>query len=373
MRQIFRWHVDERLSVRQIALRLTESAHVTATGLPRWGTSTVTRMLHNEAYIGTMYYNRHESVSCDPRSTSRRRPTRLHERPTAALPVPPIIDPDLFRRSQTIHHDNSRFSPRHLKSGHYLLRRVVRCRDCDLAMSCHRMRGRNGTFHHYYYCAGHDVLYARRAVGRCPQRNLRSDELDELVWGEVRRHLEHPALIREGYARLQGQAASLQDDGSADDLRALQKQLAELDREEHRLLDAYQAGLVDLDQLRQRQERLRSGGPTSPGASRCSTPSGRPYSSRRKFRPTSRVDTIRRSARHARLRRPATTRPHARAGDGRGRPRRHPFRDPSARARRPTEASTFFTCVPTVVAIVLRCTVSGACARIRPTVTMRPG
>ena len=260
VRQIFRWHVDERLSVRQIALRLTESAHVTATGLPRWGTSTVTRMLHNEAYIGTMYYNRHESVSCDPRSTSRRRPTRLHERPTAEwipLPVPPIIDPDLFRRSQTIHHDNSRFSPRHLKSGHYLLRRVVRCRVCDLAMSCHRMRGRNGTFHHYYYCAGHDVLYARRAVGRCPQRNLRSDELDELVWGEVRRHLEHPALIREGYARLQGQAASLQDDGSADDLRALQKQLAELDREEHRLLDAYQAGLVDLDQLRQRQERLR--------------------------------------------------------------------------------------------------------------------
>ena len=46
VRQIFRWHVDERLSVRQIALRLTESAHVTATGLPRWGTSTVTRMLH---------------------------------------------------------------------------------------------------------------------------------------------------------------------------------------------------------------------------------------------------------------------------------------------------------------------------------------
>ena len=51
--------------------------------------------------------------------------------------------------------------------------------------------------------------------------------------------------------------ASPQDDGLADDLRALEKQLTELDREEHRLLDAYQAGLVDLDQLRQRQERLR--------------------------------------------------------------------------------------------------------------------
>ena len=262
VRQIFRWHVDEHLSVRQIALRLTESPHVTATGLPRWGTSTVTRMLHNEAYIGTMYYNRSEAVSSEPRSTTRRRrrPFRQQARPTAEwipLPVPPIIDAELFRRSQEIHHDNSRFSPRHLKSGHYLLRGLVRCRVCDLGMSCHRMRARNGAFHHYYYCVGHDVLKARSAIGRCPQRNLRSDELDALVWSEVCRHLEHPALICEGHARLQAEVASPEGDGLADDLSALEKQLAELDREEHRLLDAYQAGLVDLDQLRQRQERLR--------------------------------------------------------------------------------------------------------------------
>ena len=262
VRQIFRWHVDEHLSVRQIALRLTESPHVTATGLPRWGISTVTRMLHNEAYIGTMYYNRRESVGGKSNSASRRQrlSTCRQDRPAAEwipLPVPPIIDAELFRRSQAIHYDNSRFSPRHLKSGHYLLRRVVRCRVCDLAMSCHRMRGRNGTFHHYYYCAGHDVLYARRAVGRCPQRNLRADELDKLVWGQVRRHLEHPALIREGHTRLQAQSTSLDGDGLADEVHALEKQLAELDREEHRLLDAYQAALIDLDQLRQRQVRLR--------------------------------------------------------------------------------------------------------------------
>ena len=63
-------------------------------------------------------------------------------------------------------------------------------------------------------------------------------------------------MIREGYARLQAQG-SPGDDGMADELAALKKQLAELDREEHRLLDAYQAGLVDLEQLRQRQGRLR--------------------------------------------------------------------------------------------------------------------
>ena len=105
VRQIFRWHVDEHLSVRQIALRLTESPHVTATGLPRWGISTVTRMLHNEAYIGTMYYNRRESVGGKSNSASRRQrlSTCRQDRPAAEwipLPVPPIIDAELFRRSQ---------------------------------------------------------------------------------------------------------------------------------------------------------------------------------------------------------------------------------------------------------------------------------
>ena len=260
VRQIFAWHVHERLSVRQIALRLTASPHLTATGRQRWGPSTVDRMLHNEAYIGRMYVNRHEALAGDLTTRSGRRPVkrRTRCRPTAEwipLTVPPLIDADLFHRSQAIHLDNSRFSPRHLKSGHYLLRGVVRCRVCDLSMSCHRMRGRDGTWHHYYYCTGHDVLRARGAVGPCPQRNLRADALDDLVWTEVRRHLENPALIATAHARLHTEPIAA--DVVAQDIRDLQKKRAECDREDHRLLDAYQAGLIPLDQLGRRQELLR--------------------------------------------------------------------------------------------------------------------
>jgi DNA invertase Pin-like site-specific DNA recombinase len=80
VRQIFAWHVHDRLSVRQIALRLTESAHPTATGLERWGPSTVTRMLRNEAYAGTMYFNRHESLDGDAKTAGRRRRTKSRTR-----------------------------------------------------------------------------------------------------------------------------------------------------------------------------------------------------------------------------------------------------------------------------------------------------
>jgi site-specific DNA recombinase len=262
VRQIFAWHVDEQLSIRQIALRLAESPHPSPTGLPRWGPSTVRRLLQNEAYIGTMYYNRHESLDGDPKTTGRRRrpKSRTRCRPAAEwipLSVPPLIGEDVFRRSQALHPENTRFSPRHLKSGHYLLRGLVRCRVCDLGVSCHRMRGRDGTFHHYYYCAGHDVLRARRGLGRCPQRNLRADELDGLVWGEVRRHLESPTLILEAYTHVGALPLPRPNDLVAPEVRGLTKQLTDTDREGHRLLDAYQARLIALDQLERRQRLLR--------------------------------------------------------------------------------------------------------------------
>jgi len=261
VRQIFAWHVEERLSIRQIALRLTESAHPSASGLRRWGSSMVGRLLRNEAYIGTLYFNRDELLGGEATTTGpRRRPKRrTRRRPTSEwipISVPALLSEELFQRSQAIHPDNSRFSPRHLKSGHYLLRRLVRCRVCDLATSCHRMRGRDGTFHHYYYCTGHDALRAR-SLGRCPQRHLRADELDELVWTEVRRHLEDPTLIMAAYAPLHAAPMLRPDDVVAQEARALEHKLVEMDREEHRLLDAYQAGLIELRQLERRQGLLR--------------------------------------------------------------------------------------------------------------------
>jgi site-specific DNA recombinase len=131
VRQIFAWHVEDRLSIRQIALRLTESAHPSATGLPRWAHSMVTRLARNEAYIGTLYFNRHKVLEGEAPRTGRRRRTEAPDAaPTAewiSIRVPPLVSEDLFRRSLAIHPDNSHSSPRHLKSGHYLLRGLVRC------------------------------------------------------------------------------------------------------------------------------------------------------------------------------------------------------------------------------------------------------
>ena len=54
-------------------------------------------------------------------------------------------------------------------------------------------------------------------------------------------------MLLAGYARLQAEPAPRAQDLLAHEVRPLQKTLTELDRETQRLLDAYHAGLIELE------------------------------------------------------------------------------------------------------------------------------
>jgi hypothetical protein len=73
----------------------------------------------------------------------------------------------------------------------------------------------------------------------------------------VHRHLESPTLILEAYTHLGALPLPRSDDLVTQEVRGLTRQLTDTDREEHRLLDAYQTGLIALDQLERRQRLLR--------------------------------------------------------------------------------------------------------------------
>ena len=242
VQKIFHLYTENRLSVRQIALRLVQEGIPSPSGNEYWGTSTIDRILRNEAYVGRMYYNRRHSVG-----------GRVQERPRdewISIPVPSIIDQATFTRAQVTHGDNSQFSPRRTSEDKYLLRRLVRCGSCDAATSCHKMRGRNGQIHHYYYCCQrHDPLRARGRA--CDQRNIRADALDDFVWQEVRRHLVNPDLLRQAYRLVSD------GDASKKQLDLACKRTTAAKGEHKRLLDAYQAGIVSLDELQTRMGPLR--------------------------------------------------------------------------------------------------------------------
>ncbi len=119
------------------------------------------------------------------------------------------------------------------------------------------MRGRNGTTHDYYRCRRYDPVRVGDPAAVCTQRNIRARELDAFVWREAYRHLGDPATLARAYAALSTDGGGLDDDVSTARAQALDRRQRDLGQETTRLLDAYQAGLIDLPQFARRQTLLR--------------------------------------------------------------------------------------------------------------------
>ena len=260
VRAIFAAYVDDGDSIRQIAHDLHDRGVPSPTGKPVWGTSTVTRLLHNEAYIGRVYYNRRETINGAPASRgARRTKTRYRERPREEwilIPVAAIIDQDTFDRAQHVRRENPKWNPRGAEPGHWLLRGLIECGHCQVGCNCHKMRGRNGTFHRYYYCRNHDVLRAGGEHLRCPERNIRADDLDAYVFAQVRRALLQPAQLIAGEQAVITTTPANDDDLIGAQLAVLERKREQTDVQRSRLLDAYQAALLDLDELTRRTAAL---------------------------------------------------------------------------------------------------------------------
>ena len=256
VRRIFDDYVRKDISMRQIARGLNRDGIRSPAGRAVWGVSTIGRILRNEAYIGRIYYNRTETVPQRRHAGKTRQVPRPRDH-WIAIAVPAILDEALFEAAQRISRDNARWNPRRAEPGHWLLRGLVKCGHCGVGVSCHKMRGRNGTFHRYYYCHNHDPLRAGGEHRRCPERNIRADELDTFVFEQVRSTLLRPDVLLAGE-----HAVSARREPVADEL--LQAQLAKLQRkidaaatERRRLADLYQSALIDRDDLLRRSKELQ--------------------------------------------------------------------------------------------------------------------
>ncbi len=249
VRDIFDWHADEGLSIRSIAIRLIEAGVPSPRGHQLWSTSTLDRLVRNEVYAGTLYYNRHVLLPA-PERLARHAPghrpikQRRPEEEWIAVSVPAIVDADTWARSQARHGRNSQFSPRHVGAERFLLRYLVRCGECERARGASTRRSGSDLVG-YYYCPATLPLHLREERLRCTQPSARADELDQLVWDEVARHLLNPDLVLKA-------CTAARPDVAAPPAR----QLADLRAQHSRLLDAYQAGAISLADLEARRHPL---------------------------------------------------------------------------------------------------------------------
>ena len=167
-----------------------------------------------------------------------------------------LISADTFEAAQRIACRNTAFSARRAPGDRFLLRGLVLCGQCSIKCGCNRKVNSRGVYNHYYCCAYQNELTARGPERRCRERNIRADELDAFVFGQIREAMLRPELLTAGEAALVSREPLPDDEILAAELARMQRRLDEVERERQRLLDIYQTGLIELGELSRRNEQL---------------------------------------------------------------------------------------------------------------------
>ncbi len=244
--QVFTWYTQEGLSLNALAQRLNRR-HIPGPDGGRWYASTLGRLLRHTAYRGVAYYNRCQNDASGLGERRRHGQGRLRFprhvlRPASewiACSVPALVSDALWQAAQERLSMQQRFAVRNSQRG-YLLRGLLGCSVCG-----HTLQGRTQRDIRYYTC-----LYGGKQ--RAPDmpahtRWLRADVIEPLIWQALGDLLREPQRISAAWAALQTTPAENE--------HAVRRQHL-LQQQRQRLLDAYQAGLLTLDELIQRQNPL---------------------------------------------------------------------------------------------------------------------
>lgn len=262
--ELFRLYVEEQVSIAELVRWLDGQGVVTATGKTHWDRSTVWGMLRNPAYVGRAAFlktRRTEGQAQINRTARRQGKTASRNKASEHRPrqewieiaVPPIVDEDVFALAQQRLVDNTRFSARNTKEPS-LLTGLVSCQSCGYAY--YRTSTRTKTRKLYYYrCLGSDDY--RYPNGRvCNNRPVRTDYLDEVVWGQVSALLSDPTLVQ---TEIDRRLTQLRNTNPATAERSrLELEVTRTTAAISRLVEAYQEELISMDELRERMPTLRT-------------------------------------------------------------------------------------------------------------------
>jgi site-specific DNA recombinase len=262
VRNVYKLYTEDGLSIGAITRLLNAHGILTRTGRSRWERSTLWAMLRNPAYRGTACFGKTERAErqkitrplrlrggFSPRMSANRECSREQ---WIEIPVPSIVSEEAFALAQEQLEQNKRLSPRRTIEP-TLLQGMLVCAECGYAFyRCSTRTSRRKIY--YYRCLGSDA-YRHLNGPLCHNRPIRQDYLDRIVWEQVIQLLENPDLVR---AEIQRRIKEIQDSSPTKRRKeALSKELTRLQRSIEKLLDAYQEGLLTLEELRKRLPELR--------------------------------------------------------------------------------------------------------------------
>lgn len=258
VQQIFALFTDPQASTTLygVVKQLSEAGIPTPTGKQRWSVTTVRGILRSPVYIGRALYGRTRPVAAQRRKSALQPiGAGISTQPTPAddwisIPVPPLVSEEQFAVAQVRLNQNKQRARRNNTAHDYLLRNLVSCGGCQLACTGRMVH----PGYAYYICAGRTNTLRAAADARCHSRYIPAQALDELVWQDLCQVLCTPALLTHELARAHSgewlpQALQAQR-------KTLHQALAQLERQQARLLEVYLAEVIGLSEFERKRQQL---------------------------------------------------------------------------------------------------------------------
>lgn len=255
VRMIFRWLIEERMTLYALCARLDELGIPSPKATTRWGTSTVSRILRNPAYTGKTYSFKYESVEpCKPISTASKRYGKVSRRIRPSeqwieIPgaTPAIISEQVFNLAQEQLRKNLEKSPRNQKH-RYLLSSHIKCGLCGRRYAGYP----NGNGYLFYRCPGRSKVVS---IIPCSSKLIKAHELESLVWDEIRKVLTQPELVLTELQRFQDETENKA--GIEDEITLVDRNLERIGKAVHRLVRLYEMGEIDDDYILRENAKLK--------------------------------------------------------------------------------------------------------------------
>jgi site-specific DNA recombinase len=160
--------------------------------------------------------------------------------------VPALADPELWQLAQEQLARNREKATRHNTKHDYLLRGLLVCGQCGRRLIGVWSAAGQGR----YVCS---ARYPRTAAGACAGRSVSAARVEQQVWDYVHDLLADKELLRTRYEESRGDPAI--QPREEQERERLERKLEAIGREVQRLIDAYQAGAIELPELQERRRR----------------------------------------------------------------------------------------------------------------------
>lgn len=234
---------QQGVSKLRILQEANERGYRTPTGRP-WTFSTLNNTVFQPAYYGLVAWGRRRTVVEDGRKKRKRRPPEdwlvaegNFEAPFTQADWERTLQERRRRRDE---HPRSR-------STYYFLSGIAWCDECEAPMVGATSYGR-----HYYRCCIYDRYHRPQGRVQAKRHYIRAEELHQQVGEYLRRVAESPEELESLVAEADEQA----DENWEAEQEALFTRHSDLLRRRRRWGDAYEAGILKLEEFAERLQAL---------------------------------------------------------------------------------------------------------------------